>query len=192
MSPSGEHRAAETKSGPGNHRQLAWLRGQAGRIFPIVEDLSAGLSKLLLLVVLSAAGILSWLYFVKSLSFGWILAIGFVLLLPPFVLFRFWLALAALKSLPETVSEGVGEFAGQSVAALRDKPKHKSSFNVLGQARRLWELKSLLGDAGELVRDGFNIGILINPLSLLLGVVALLFAGLVIIVAAVLLISLIF
>ncbi|MGV6817045.1 MAG: hypothetical protein ACWA44_07205 [Thiotrichales bacterium] len=192
MSASGEQHAAETKNAPGTHRQLAWLRGQAGRIFPIVEDLSAGLSKLLLLVVLSVAGILSWLDFVKSFSLAWIVAIGFLLLLPPFVLFRFWLALAALKSLPETVSEEVGEFAGQGVAALREKAGHKSSFNVIGQARRLWELKSLLGGAGELVRDGFNIGILINPLSLIFGVLALLFAGLVIIVAAVLLISLIF
>lgn len=176
-------------SEPQNASRLEWMREQAARIYPLVDDLSTGLGRLLLLLLVSALGITLWLYLNRGLSLPWAVFSGGLLLLPALVLARFWFALSALKSFPGTLAENVGEFAAENLSAA---PKRKASFNVIGQARRLWELKGLLGDSGELVRDGLSIGVLLNPFSLLMGVISLLLAGLVLLLALVVLLLVIF
>jgi len=101
------------------------------------------------------------------------------------VLGRLWLALEGLKGLPAFLRETAGEVGEELAASLSALRRGGGRLNVVGQARRLWALRGLLDEAGDLLRESFSVGVLLNPAMLLLGVLALLATGLVILLAAV-------
>lgn len=171
---------------PDRMAALGALRDVLARALPLVDELADGLRALLLALVgtvLLTAGLLWWRH---DLSGPWLAALTVLGLSPALVLGRLWLALEGLKGLPaflrETAGE-VGEELAASLSALRRGGGGR--LNVVGQARRLWALRGLLDEAGDLLRESFSVGVLLNPAMLLLGVLALLATGLVILLAAV-------
>ncbi len=144
------------------------------RILPLVDDVADALGVLLLCSALAAAWIFVYFFYLQKYSLAVSLVAGGVSFFPILILLRIWFALENLKDIPKIageIMEDVSDEVAQSWHGI--KSGKKGAMNVLGQARKLFEIRSMLKSADDIFEQYFSIGPLINPFYLLLGVLSL-------------------
>jgi len=163
------------------------------RLLPLVDSVSNKVRFAALLGVGLDAWIFVWLYFLKHFSLTSALVVAGVLLLPILILLRFWWVLEDIKDLPNIAGEMMNDAKGEikeTVQGIREGKTHKLGF--LRSAKSLWSIGSMATEARELVGSYISIGTLVNPLSLILGALSLLFVLLLMLVSMVLLLLALF
>ncbi len=144
------------------------------KILPLVDDVADALGLFLLLSLLTIGWIFSYLFYLQHFSLALSLSIAGCALLPCLILARIWFALENLKDIPDIIEEfgeDVSESATESLQAV--KSGKKGAFNIIGQARKLFQIRSLLSSGNEIFSQYFSIGPLINPFYLFFGVLSL-------------------
>lgn len=143
-------------------------------LLPLVNDVSDKLGVLLIISFATLGWIFYSMHYLQNFSLKTTLIGCFIAALPGILLFRFWLTLTQLKNIPkvaEQLIDDVSEDAGQAWHAV--KSGKKGALNVIGHAKKLFQIRSLLSNADDILEQYFNIGILINPISLILAVLSL-------------------
>ncbi len=144
------------------------------RLLPLVDDLADALGILLLI----SLAVIVWIfvYFFHLHHFSLLMSLGLAGLatIPVLILTRFWFALENLKDIPkiaEEMMDDVTEDVAQSWHGI--KSGKKGALNFFGQAKKLFEIRSLLNSADNLLEQYFSIGPLVNPFYLFFGVLSL-------------------
>jgi len=153
------------------------LKDAFQKILPLVDDLADGLGILLLISTAISIWVFVYCFQLHHFSLTLSLVLSGLTLLPILILSRIWVALESLKDIPAVANElieDVSEDAAQSWHAV--KSGKKGALNFFGQARKLFEIRTLLNSADDIVGQYFSIGPLVNPLYLFLS--ALSFVGL--------------
>ena len=159
------------------------------RLLPLVDSVSDKVRFAALLGVGLDVWIFIWLFFLKSWSLSSALIVAGVVLLPLLILLRFWWALEELKDLPNIAGRMMTDAKGEiqeTVQGIRAGQVKKLGF--LSSAKSLWSIGSMATEARELLGSYISIGTLVNPLSLILGFLSLLFVLLLMVIGLVLLI----
>ena len=157
------------------------------RMLPVVDGMADSIRFAALLGVGLIVWLFVWLFFLKAFSLTTALIVAGITFLPILLLLRFWWALEELKSLPEIIAEMVDdakEEVTETVNNIRSGGKQK--FGLFSSVKSLWQVGSFAGEARELLGAYVSIGTLLNPFSLILGVLSLLFVLLLIFVGIVL------
>lgn len=144
------------------------------RLLPLVDDLADALGILLLISLAVVIWIFSYLFYLQQFSLAIALTVSGFSLLPILMLSRFWFSLENLKDIPtiaEELIEDVTEDVAQSWHAI--KSGKKGALNFFGQAKKLFEIRSILNSADDIVGQYFSIGPLVNPFYLFLGILSL-------------------
>ncbi len=153
------------------------LKDSLQKILPLVDDLADGLGILLLISSAISTWVFIYCFQLQHFSMLISLIISGLTLIPTLILSRIWYALESLKDIPvvaQDIMDDVSEETAQSWHAV--KSGKKSALNVFGQAKKLFEIRSLLNSADDIIGQYFSIGPLINPFYLFLS--ALSFFGL--------------
>jgi hypothetical protein len=147
-------------------------------------------------MILFSLGLLIWLaayLLLQGASLTLTLVITGLAALPALILVRFWRAFEGLKELPkfaaETIDTVTDEVSENWHAVTSGK---KDAMNLVGQAKNLFTVRSLLNEAEDALGHAFNITTLINPLSLIFGVLAIIGTGLLALIAFILLLLALF
>ncbi|MFW5443165.1 MAG: hypothetical protein ACKE51_02510 [Methylococcaceae bacterium] len=153
---------------------LTKLRELFQKLLPLVDDLADGLGVLLLLSLVLTLWIFVYLFYLHHFSL--LISLGFtaIVLLPILVLSRFWFALENLKDIPKIAEElidDVTEDIAQSWHAV--KSGKKGALNFVGQAKKLFEVRSILNSADDIFEHYFSVGPLVNPFYYFLGIISL-------------------
>lgn len=163
-----------------------------GRLVPLAEGLLVTLRNGLLAGTLALLWLAVWMLW----RMDWSLAVSLPVLLlaglPLLLLVWFWSGLVAVTELPETVSRLWTDAGGEvtTLAGLHAGPARRTG---LGRAAgSLWRLGGLVEETRELLGSSLQIGRLFNPLSLILGVVALIWLLVLLFVAGVLAVAALF
>lgn len=153
---------------------LSKLKHTFQQLLPLVDDLADALGVLILI----SAGIIGWVFYylfqIHHFSLAISLGVSALSLLPILVLSRFWFALESLKDIPtvaEEMIDDVTDDVAQSWHAV--KSGKKGALNFFGQAKKLFEIRSILNSADDIIGQYFSIGPLVNPFYLFLGVLSL-------------------
>ncbi|MEB4593543.1 hypothetical protein VSS37_21375 [Candidatus Thiothrix sp. Deng01] len=158
------------------------------RLLPLVDSVSDKIRFAALLGVGLDVWIFIWLYFLKHFSLSSALIVAGVALLPILILLRFWWALEELKDLPNIAGRMVDDAKGEireTVQGIQAGNTPKLGF--ISSAKSLWSIGSMASEARELLGSYLSIGTLVNPFSLVLGVLSLLFVLLLAVIGLVLL-----
>ena len=151
------------------------LKESFQRLLPLVDDLADGLGILLLISLTITIWIFVYLFKLQHFSLTMSLGSAGLALMPILILSRFWFALEGLKDIPKIAEEmidDVTEDAAQSWHAI--KSGKKGALNFFGQAKKLFEIRSILNSADDIIGQYFSIGPLVNPFYLFFGVLSLL------------------
>jgi hypothetical protein len=163
------------------------------RLLPMVDSVADKLRFALMLGLGLDSWIFVWLYFLKHFSLSSSLIVAGVVLLPLLIILRFWWALEELKDLPNIAGRMMGDSKNEireTAQGIRAGKVQKLSF--LGSAKSLWSIGSMAGEASDLLGSYISIGTLVNPLSLILGVLSLGFVLLLVLIGLVLVLLAIF
>lgn len=145
------------------------------KLVPLVDNVADGIRTTSLLGLLVIGWIFVWMFFLQSFSLTTSLILLAVTALPVLILFRFWWALESLKDLPEIAQEMMDDVTDEAKETWRSvRSDKKKALNFIGQAKNMWEMKSLLGELDDVFAQYINIGTLVNPFSLILGIISLL------------------
>jgi len=127
-------------------------------------------------LMLTGIAVIIWLFVfmfvLQEMHLNWVLGISAILALPIFWLSRFYFALQDLNDLPDRIDEIKAELT-ESLLSLKNTKK-ATAVNAVSGAKDLWEIRSLLSSGREMLADYVSIAVLINPVSLLLGVLSIL------------------
>ncbi len=162
-------------------------------LIPLVDDIAEKLGVLLFI----SFGILIWIfcfmYYLQNYALKTALIVTALTTLPWMLLIRIWVALTSLKDIPKIAERLMGN-ANEDVSQVWHgvKSGKKGALNVIDQARKLLEIRSLLSNADDILAQYFNIGILINPLSLILGILSLIALFLLLLIGGVLVVIALF
>lgn len=163
------------------------------RLLPVVDSVADKLRFALILGVVLVAWIFIWLYFLKSVSLGSASLVAGIALLPLLIVARFLWALEELKDLPAIADRMLDDAQGSLTATVKGlQTGTVDKVSLLGSAKKLWNIRGMAGEARELLGSYVSIGTLINPLSLMMGVLSLLFVIFLVLVSIVLLILALF
>lgn len=163
------------------------------KLLPLVDSMADKLRFALILGGVLIAWIFIWLYFLKHFALGTALIIVGLALLPLLVLARFWWALEELKDLPQVADQMVGDAKGHFTETLKGiQAGDVTKVSMLGSVKKLWNIGALATEARGLLGSYLSIGTLANPLSLIMGVLSLLFVILLVLVSIVLLVLALF
>jgi len=169
------------------------LFAQFDRLVPMIDNVADGLRTINLIGLGSLVGIFIWLFWVQGFSLKTTLITTLLLALPLLLLFRFWRVLESLKHLPDIASEAIEDVTDEVKQTWREvRSDKKQALNFIGQAKNLWQMRSLLGELDDWVAHYINFSLLLNPLALVLGVLSILFIMLITLVAATLLLTRLF
>jgi len=153
--------------------KLDKLKQSFQRLLPIVDDLADGLGVLLLISLALMLWIFVYMFYLQHFSLVMSLVISGIALFPVLILSRLWFALESLKDIPKIAEEmidDVTEDAAQSWHAV--KSGKKGALNFFGQAKKLFEIRSILNSADDIIEQYFNISPLVNPFYLFFGVLS--------------------
>ena len=163
------------------------------KLLPLVDSVADKLRFALILGGALIAWIFIWLYFLKHFALGTALIIVGLAILPLLVLARFWWALEEIKDLPQVADQMVGDAKGHFTETLKGiQAGDVTKVSMLGSVKKLWNIGALATDARGLLGSYLSIGTLANPLSLIMGVLSLLFVILLVLVSIVLLVLALF
>lgn len=163
------------------------------RLLPLVDSVSDKLRFAALLGVGLDVWIFAWLYWLKGFSLNTALIVAGVALLPILILLRFWWALEEIKDLPTIAGRMMDDAKGEIRETVQGiKAGNTPKLGFISSAKSLWSIGSMAAEARELLGSYLSIGTLVNPLSLILGVLSLLFVLLLLLVGVVLLLLALF
>ncbi|MGV6858619.1 MAG: hypothetical protein ACWA5X_06545 [bacterium] len=141
------------------------------QLIPLVD----GLADKLRVLLWALLGILLWFgfYLLHLKGWGWGTAaiVAIIVVIPLLILMRIYVALRGIQELPDTLDEVSDDM---QLAWKQSTSGKRGAMNVISQARNLYQVRGLLGGAGDMIGQYVNFGVLVNPLFLLLGVLALL------------------
>ncbi len=143
------------------------------KLMPLVGSATKKLRFLMFIGIMVIIWLFIFMFVLQKMSLGWAGGISAVLAIPVLILSRFYFALSDLEDLPERMSE-IKEDLTESLQALRNTKK-ATAMNAVSGAKDLWDIRSLLSSGRELLGDYVSIAVLINPFSLILGVLAVIF-----------------
>jgi hypothetical protein len=175
VAPGGSAIAARQPTSSELAENKGALLGLFDRMLPVVDGIADGFRFATLLGLALVAWVFVWMFHLNGYQLTTALLAAAVLSLPIPMLLRFWWGLEGLKKLPTVVANAVGDVRNEvreRVQAIRAPGKRK--LGLLSSARRLWELRDLVGEARRLLGSYVRVGTLFNPLSLLLGFLSLL------------------
>lgn len=145
------------------------LKSAFQKILPLVDDLADGLRIVLLISLALSLWVFIYCFQLHQVSLISSLVISGLTLLPSLILSRIWYALESLKDIPkvaEEIIEDVTDEAAQSWHSV--KAGKKNALNFFGQAKKLFEIRTLLNSADDIIGQYFSIGPLVNPFYLFL------------------------
>ena len=152
---------------------LSKLKQSFQRLLPLVDDLADALGVLLLISLSVAIWMFIYVFYMQKFSLIITISVSVLTLLPILILLRFWFALENLKDIPkiaeEMIDDVTDDFAQSWHAAKSGK---KGALNFFGQAKKLFEIRSILNSADDIIGQYFSIGPLVNPFYLFLGVLS--------------------
>jgi len=141
---------------------------------PLADDLADGLGILLIISLCMVSWVFFYLFQLQHFSLMMSIGLCGLALIPILILGRFWFALENLKDIPkiaEALIDDVTEDAAQSWHAV--KSGKKGALNFFGQAKKLFEIRSIINSADDIIAQYFSIGPLVNPFYLFFGVLSL-------------------
>ncbi len=157
---------------PKEATSLNKLKQSFQRLLPLVDDLADGLGVLLLISI----AVMIWIFvylFLHHFSLAISLGISGLALLPILILTRFWYALENLKDIPVIAEELIEDVTDDVAQGWHSaKSGKKGALNIFGQAKKLFEIRSILNSADDIIKQYFSIGPLVNPFYLFLGVLS--------------------
>ncbi len=157
------------------------------RMLPLVDGVADSIRFAMLLGLALVIWIFIWFFFLKDYSLTTALIISGLSILPVLLLLRFWWALEELKRLPDIIAGMMDDATDEvrtTVQNIRDQQTRQSG--LLSSAKNLWKVGSFASEARDLAGSYISIGTLLNPFSLALGVLSLLFVLFLILVGIVL------
>lgn len=145
-------------------------------MLPLVDSVSDKIRFAALLGLGIDIWIFIWLYFLKHFSVTSSLIVAVLLLVPVLILLRFWFVMEELKDLPAIAGRMMDDAKNEireTVHGIREGSSPRLGF--IRSAKSLWSIGSMATEANELLGSYISIGMLVNPLSLILGAMSLLF-----------------
>lgn len=146
------------------------------RLVPLVDSLSNTIGFTALMQLALVAWIFVWMYHFKEFTLPVSLVACLILLLPILVLMYFRSGLKQLKQLVDTVVTtilGAKNELQERVLELRCAERKKAG--LVGSAKNIFKLGSLVGEARELTGSYVHVGSMVNPLLLLLGFLSIMY-----------------
>jgi hypothetical protein len=144
------------------------------RLLPLVDDLADALGMLLLISFAVAVWVFVYLYYLQHFSLIISAGVSGLSLLPLLILSRFWFALENLKDIPQIAEEMIDDVTGDVAQSWHSvKSGKKGALNFFGQAKKLFEIRSIINSADDIIGQYFSIAPLVNPFYLFLGVLSL-------------------
>ena len=139
------------------------------KILPLVDDLADGLRFVLLISVALSLWIFIYCFQLHQVSLITSLVISGLTLIPSLILSRIWYALENLKDIPTVAEEIIDDVTDEAAQSWHlAKSGKKGALNFFGQAKKLFEIRTLLNSADDIIGQYFSIGPLVNPFYLLL------------------------
>jgi len=142
------------------------------KLMPLVGSATRKLRLLMLIGIAVIVWLFVFMFVLQEMNFNWVLGISVILSLPIFWLSRFYFALQDLNDLPKRIDEIKADLT-ESLLSLKNTKK-ATAVNAVSGAKDLWEIRSLLSSGREMLGDYVSIAVLVNPFSLLLGVLSIL------------------
>jgi hypothetical protein len=146
------------------------------RLVPLVDGLSKTIGFTALMQLALVAWIFVWMYHFKEFTLPVSLVACLIMLLPILVLMYFRSGLKQLKQLVDTVVTtilGAKNELQERVLDLRSAERKKAG--LMGSAKNIFKLGSLVGEARELMGSYVHVGSMVNPLLLLLGFLSIMY-----------------
>jgi ABC-type multidrug transport system fused ATPase/permease subunit len=151
------------------------LLGLFDRMLPIVDGIADSFRFATLLGLALVIWVCVWMLYFGGFELTTALLVAVIIILPILVLLRFWLGLEDLKKLPQTVESLVSDARGEVRERVAGIRASEQKLGLISSAGKLWQLRSLADEARQLLGSYVNIGSLVNPVSLVLGFLSLLF-----------------
>ncbi|WP_020558169.1 hypothetical protein [Thiofilum flexile] len=169
---------------PSNVQQLISL---FQKVLPLVYGIASKLRWALIIGVAMLAWIAVWLVGIKGFSLGVAAVVVGIGAIPLLIILRFWWSLEELKDLPSILNNMVGDAKAGLVDTVNEvKAGNIKKVGFLGSAKGLWSIGSMLSEAKGLLGSYVGIATLINPFSLIMGVLSIIAIGLVAIIGVIL------
>ena len=145
------------------------------KLLPLIDNVSNGVRFSAFLGALISAWLFIWMFFILHWSLSVSLIFTGLVLIPTLILLRFWWVLEDIKTLPDIAAEIVEDVSSEVKSTWNEvRTDKKKALSFIGQAKNIWEMKSLLGQLDDMFGQYLNIAVLVNPFSLLLTILALL------------------
>lgn len=152
---------------------LSKLKQSFQRLLPLVDDLADALGMLLLISLIVVIWIFVYLFYLQHFSLFISISVSGLSILPVLILSRFWFSLENLKDIPKIAEEMIDDVTGDVAQSWHAaKSGKKSALNFFGQVKKLFEIRSILNSADDIIGQYFSIGPLVNPFYLFLGVLS--------------------
>ena len=140
-------------------------------LIPLVDGLADKLRILLWGLLLMLAWFGYYLLQLNHWGWGSTAVVATVIAIPLFILARIYWSLRSVQELPNTLDDVTDDM---QLAWKEAKGSKRGAANVFSQAKNLYQIRGLLGGAGDMLGQYVSVGALVNPFFLLLGVLALL------------------
>ncbi|MCK5901732.1 MAG: hypothetical protein KAG28_01170 [Cocleimonas sp.] len=145
------------------------------RMIPLVDSISDSVRFAVLMGVALTLWIFVFLFALKGYELITAMIIAVITLIPALILSRFWWALEELKNLPDILSEALDDAKDEVQATVKNLKANKTQkMGLFGSMKSLFNLRSILSEADDLLGSYISISALVNPFWLILGVLSLL------------------
>lgn len=145
------------------------------KLLPLIDNVSNGVRISALLGVLVTIWLSIWMFFILHWPLTITLIITTLVFIPSLILLRFWWALDDVKELPNIAADIVEDVTTDVQSTWNEvRTDKKKALSFIGQAKNIWEMKSLLGQLDEVFSQYLNLAVLVNPFSLFLAILSLL------------------
>lgn len=142
------------------------------KLIPLVDDLADKWRVLLSLLM----GLIGWFgfYLLQLNDWRWqtTMAVLVLVAIPPLILGRLYWSLRDIQQLPDLLDEVEDDLKSTWHGVSTGK---RGALNVFKQAKNLYEVRGLLGNADDVIGQYISFGVLVNPLFLILAALAPLF-----------------
>ncbi len=145
------------------------------RMIPLVDSISDSIRFAVLLGLALVIWIFIFFFALKDYQLLTAAIIASITLIPALILSRFWWALEELKDLPEILAEALEDAKEELQSTVKNlKASKTQKIGLFASIKSLFNLRSILSEADDLLGSYISISALINPFWLILGVLSLL------------------
>ena len=159
------------------------------RMIPLVDSISDSVRFAVFVGIAMVVWIFIFCFALKGYQLTTAVIIASITLIPALILSRFWWALEELKALPEILSEALDDAKEEVQSTVKNlKATKTQKIGLLGSIKSLFNLRSILSEADDLLGSYISISALVNPFWLFLGALSLLGVLILMLISAVLII----